>query len=373
MNEANTDQHEVELKQHRCPQCHSDLHFSPGTTGQQCKSCGFKIDIGAQQSEQTEIDFLSHLESARESAATTKTNTATCPACSAVSAIPQNTTATACPFCGTGITVNGSANILSPSALLPFKVDERSARGRFAQWTSKLWFAPSDFKKAAYINERFQGIYLPYWTFDSFTRTRYQGQRGDYYYESESYTETVNGRSVSRTRQVRKTSWSAASGTVHNNFNDVLVPASKSLSGNHIEQLEPWDLQNLATYDDRFLTGFKAECYSVDLVPGFEQAKIKMAPIIDGTIRQDIGGNEQRIRSKSSEFSQITFKHILLPIWISACRYRGKVFRFLINGRTGELQGDRPWSYLKITSAVFAGVVVLAAIFWFAYQSGAFR
>lgn len=371
MDQSTIDQPQVDLKQYKCPRCHSELEFAPGTTEQKCKSCGHQVSLGAEKSEQTEIDFSSYLETARDSAATTKTNTATCPSCSAVSAIPQNTTATACPFCGTGITVNGSLNILTPSALLPFKVDERTARTRFAIWSSKLWFAPTDFKKAAYINERFQGIYLPYWTFDSFAKTRYSGQRGDHYYVTENYTETINGKSVSRSRQVQKTRWSAASGSVHNNFNDVLVPASKSLPRNHIEQLEPWDLQALINYDDRFLAGFKAECYSIDLVPGFEEAKHKMAPTIDRTICDDIGGDVQRISSKFSEYSQITFKHILLPIWISACRYRGKVFRFLINGRTGEVQGDRPWSRLKIAAAVCAGIIVLIALFFLAQEYGA--
>lgn len=360
---------EISVTLYKCPQCGSDLHFAPGSTEQKCRSCGHQVSIDAKKSVQEEIDFLSFLRGAEKAAACVQANTASCPACSAVSAIPANVTATNCPFCGTSITINGQNNIITPSAILPFRVDERSARSQFAAWTKKLWFAPSDFKKAAYVNERVQGIYLPYWTFDSFARTRYSGQRGTHYYETERYTTTENGRSVTKTRQVRKTRWTSTSGTVHNNFNDVLVPASKSLPLQLIERLEPWDLPQLLDFSDQFLAGFKSECYSVGLEPGFECAKVKMQPTIDSTICDDIGGDEQRILSKNSDYSQITFKHILLPIWISACRYRGKVYRFVVNGRTGEVQGDRPWSYLKIAFAVVLGLAILLAALWLARNS----
>jgi DNA-directed RNA polymerase subunit RPC12/RpoP len=355
---------DVTVGEYKCPQCGSDLHFAPGSAAQQCRSCGHTVDIATQQSAQEEIDFMSFLQGAEKSAPTVQANTASCPSCSAVSAIPANVTATSCPFCGTSITINGQSKLISPSALLPFRVDERSARGSFAAWTKRLWFAPSDFKRAAYVNERVQGIYLPYWTYDSFAKTRYSGQRGTYYYETERYTTTENGRSVTKTRQVRKTRWKSASGVVHNNFNDVLVPASKSLPLQLIERLEPWDLPQLMEYDAKYLSGFKSECYSVGLQPGFEYAKVKMQPTIDSTIRDDIGGDEQRIQSKASDYSQITFKHILLPIWISACRYRGKVYRFVVNGRTGEVQGDRPWSYAKIALAVIAATAIIITAFW---------
>ena len=363
----------AELTLHKCPQCGSDLHFSPGTTKQTCKSCGHESVIETQKSDHKEIDFTSFLNSAQDAAKTTETNTATCPSCSAVSVIEQKTTSTSCPFCGTAIGVTGRKQIITPSALLPFRVDERTARGRFSAWTKKLWFAPSDFKKAAYINERFQGIYLPYWTFDSFAETSYSGQRGDAYYESQTYTDTVDGKHVTRTRQVRKIRWRAASGTIHNNFNDILVPASHSLPNQHIENLEPWDLGELVEHDARYLAGFKSECYSVNLAPGFDVAKFKMQPTIDSTIRDDIGGDEQRITSKNSHYTQITFKHVLLPIWISACRYRGRVYRFLINGRTGEVQGDRPWSRLKIACAIIAALILTIAGLFFGNEAGLFR
>jgi hypothetical protein len=47
---------------------------------------------------------------------------------------------------------------------------------------------------------------------------------------------------------------------------------------------------------------------------------------------------------------------------VSAYRYNNKVFQFLINARTGEVQGQRPYSALKITLAVIGGLIVLALL-----------
>jgi hypothetical protein len=130
------------------------------------------------------------------------------------------------------------------------------------------------------------------------------------------------------------------------------------------EKLEPWDLKTATPYKDDFLAGFTAECYQTDLKQGFGEAQVRMAPEIDAAIRADIGGDEQRISSRRPRYSRITFKHILLPVWVSAYRFNGKLFQFLINARTGEVQGQRPWSAIKIAAAVLAGVAVIAVMIW---------
>ncbi|MFA6046135.1 MAG: hypothetical protein WC718_14215, partial [Phycisphaerales bacterium] len=115
---------------------------------------------------------------------------------------------------------------------------------------------------------------------------------------------------------------------------------------------------------DDYLAGFTAECYRVDLEQGFVIAQGLMQPSIDSTICSDIGGDEQRISGKDTNYSDITFKHLLLPVWISAYRFQGKVFHFLVNARTGEVQGERPWSAIKIACAVVLGLLLAVAIIW---------
>ena len=217
-------------------------------------------------------------------------------------------------------------------------------------------------KQYAQSESKLAGVYIPYWTYDSDTTTDYRGERGDYYYTTETYTAMVNGRSVTRTRQVRHTRWSPASGTVRNSFDDILILASKSLPKKYTERLEPWDLANLVPYADEYLSGFRAESYQISLPEGFEAAKGVMAAAIQNSIRQDIGGDEQRIHSAQTQYENITFKHILLPVWLSAYRFREKIYRILINARTGEVQGERPFSAWKIAGAVLIALVIVGIL-----------
>jgi hypothetical protein len=149
---------------------------------------------------------------------------------------------------------------------------------------------------------------------------------------------------------------------VGNTFDDVLVLASRSLPPKHAHALEPWDLRSLVPYRDEYLSGFAAESYQVDLAQGFEAAKAIMAEHIANTIRADIGGDHQRIHSVQTRYRDVTFKHILLPVWISAYRYHQRVFRFLVNARTGEVQGERPWSAVKITLLVLSILAVVVTV-----------
>jgi hypothetical protein len=203
---------------------------------------------------------------------------------------------------------------------------------------------------------------MPYWTYDSNTITQYTGLQGIHYYVTESYTDS-EGRS--QTRQVQRTRWLPASGTVYNNFDDVLVVSSKSLPENFANELEPWDLHELKTYDDKFLSGFVTESYQIDLKFGFEKAKNRMQPVIKSSVINDIGGDVQQVTSMDSTYNDIKFKHILLPVWLSSYRYKDKVYRFLINARTGEVQGERPYSAAKIALLVISILAVIGAGVYF--------
>ena len=202
--------------------------------------------------------------------------------------------------------------------------------------------------------------------YDTNTTTDYTGQRGEHYWVTETYYERdQQGNQVQRTRQVRHTRWYSASGTVTASFDDVLIPATTSLPSERLAALEPWDLPELRSYDPAFLSGFKAQRYQVDLEQGFERMKNFIAPAIEDAVRNDIGGDEQRIDSLSTTYSEITFKHLLLPVYAGAYRYNSKLFQILVNGRTGEIQGERPYSFWKIALLVVSiliGVLIVVLL-----------
>ena len=352
-----------------CKNCGATLHFAPGTRTLVCPYCGVSNEIAQSAEVVQELDLRQYLSHA-PSEEIQETLTVRCEVCGAETTLKPNVTAARCPFCGTPLVAQAmSRRQIKPKALLPFHVTHDQAGVAFKQWIATRWFAPNELKDRAQRAD-INGVYMPAWTYDADTTSDYTGQRGEDYWDTETYTTMENGRAVTRTRQVRKTRWYPASGTVFNRFDDVLVLASRSLPRKHADELEPWDLKNMVPYQDEYLSGFVAESYQVDLPQGFEEAKLIMAGEIEVSIRADIGGDHQRIHDVDTRYANVTFKHTLLPVWISAYRYHERTFRFLVNARTGEVQGERPYSWIKITLFVIA---ILAAVALIAMMSGQVR
>jgi len=348
-----------------CSQCGAGLAFAPGVQSLQCSHCGTLNAIEVRDEAIEELDLERFLAEQAGKEATLEVVTVRCGGCGASSTLEPHGVSGTCPFCGNPLVVASGTprTLLKPRSLLPFAIDRKAALERLHHWLKGLWFAPFGFRKAHTSVDRFSGVYIPYWTFDARTESDYSGERGDAYYTAETFTTQENGRAVTRTRQVRHIRWSPASGQVSVAFDDVLVLASHSLPDRHTAALEPWDLERLVPFDEAFLAGFRAEAYQVPLDQGFGQAREVMKAPIAQAVQRDIGGDEQRIHALDTRYSGITFKHILLPVWISAYRYQDRVFRFLVNGRTGEVQGERPYSAIKIALAVLA-LLGLAGLGW---------
>jgi DNA-directed RNA polymerase subunit RPC12/RpoP len=366
-----TDQAAVGAQQFKCKQCGARLEFAPGTDSLECPYCGMRNEIPKPAGRVEELDFDAAIAKAGGAAEQHEVLVVKCRECAAESTLPDNVTSAPCAFCGSSlVTTAESRKAIKPGAVLPFHVTREQAQAIFTKWIAGLWFAPNDVKKLARLEGSLTGVYVPYWTYDCDTTTDYAGERGDYYYTTETYTEMVNGQSQTRTRQVRHTRWSPAHGRVANDFDDVLVRATSSLPPKYLDELEPWDLPALVPYRDEYLSGFRTDSYQVDLEQGFVRAREIMEPTIVGTIRRDIGGDEQRIHRKDTRYLDVTFKHVLFPVWISAYRYRAKIYRLLVNARTGETQGERPYSVMKIVLLVLAVAAAVVTIALVAHSHG---
>ncbi|MBI3831929.1 MAG: hypothetical protein HY291_20575 [Planctomycetes bacterium] len=342
-------------KQFPCKQCGAKVDFTPGTENLKCPYCGAENEIPASEEDIEELDFESAIAEAGAEEEQHEKLTVKCSACAAEISLEPNVTASTCPFCGANIVAESvSTKAFKPKSLLPFKLSKQQAFERFRDLVGKRWFAPNDLKQYAQTEQKLAGLYVPYWTYDSDTTSFYRGERGD------DYTVTV-GSGKDRHTETR-TRWTSVSGTIWQNFDDILILASRSLPEKYAESLEPWDLEQLTPYRDEYLSGFRAESYQVDLKEGFDEARAIMDEAIRSAINKDIGGDHQRIHSVKTQYDNISFKHLLLPIWLSAYRYRDKVYRILINARTGEVQGERPYSWIKITLTVLAALAAIAAI-----------
>jgi hypothetical protein len=121
-------------------------------------------------------------------------------------------------------------------------------------------------------------------------------------------------------------------------------------------------MSRLVPYTPAYLAGFRAEAYQVELPESWGEARQFMDRMIERDVRFDIGGDRKQITQLDTQVSDVTFKHILLPVWVAAYRFRGQSYRFVVNGQTGRVQGERPWSSWKIALAVILAMLAGAAI-----------
>ena len=351
-----------------CDKCGSSLRFAPGQTELVCPNCGNVQQIPKATARDMsralgELSLQSGLKDDLPQAAMQDIRTSTCPNCGAQVQFDGAIHAMDCPFCASPVVADtGTHRQIKPQALVPFVLTEPRAHDALTAWLGSLWFAPSSLLEYTRKGRTMTGIYVPFWTFDADTQSRYRGQRGDYYYESRTVTVNVNGRSEQRQEQVRHTRWSAASGAVSRGFNDVIIMASASLPQKLGDDLTPWDLDALEPYAPDYIAGFRAEGYTIALADGHAMGRGKIDAQIQSDVARDIGGDEQRIDTINTDYGTETFKHILLPIWMAAYKYNGKSFRFLVNGQTAEVQGERPYSVWKIAFAVLAVAIVVAGV-----------
>lgn len=346
-----------------CANCGAELKFKPGSNQLTCEYCGYEEFIEQTKSSFEELELEHYLKVVGENAYTESIDLLHCKNCGANQHVEENYKSLNCVYCGEPLIredIEKEGWIL-PGALVPFQLDGKKARSIFKKWVSSIWFAPNNLKRAALDPEGLRGLYVPYWTFDSNLYAEYQGQRGDYYYE----TQKVRTKNGTQTRQVRKTRWSRASGTVSGFVDDILINASEKKRREIPEKIAHWNLKELAVFNSKYLAGFVTEKYTISLKDGHHRSFQEAKDIAYNWIRRDIGGDTQRIGHADIKLSDETFKHILLPVYISSYRYSGKEYLFYINGQTGALSGSRPYSFWKIFFLVLfiLVVIVLIAIF----------
>jgi hypothetical protein len=308
-----------------------------------------------------ELDYAAALADTLGAAETTQARVVPCASCGAEVEFAAAEAAALCPWCATPlVSAPVTHRVLRVRGVLPFAVDDRAAHGAMAAWLGGLWLAPSGLAQFARKRRKLDGLHVPCWTFDADTITAYRGQRGDTYHETRMIRVQTDKGARTEARQIPKIRWHAVSGEVRRAFDDILRPATRALDAAAFERLGAWDLSALEPYDPRYLAGFRAEAHTIPLADGYAQARTIMDRRIERDVRFDIGGDRQRIEALSTEVRDVTFKHILVPVWLAAYRYRGKAYRISINGRTGQVHGERPWSPWKIAIAVALGALVAA-------------
>ena len=343
-----------------CRTCGSQIFYAPGTTELRCGACGTVQRIEPEGT----VDEHSYDEWAalpKKPVAMIAEQVLVCRNCGAQT--ETDDIAGICQFCG-GVLVaqNQPDGLIAPEAVVPFHYDKAGANDAFRSWVRSRRFAPSALKKVG-STEKIRGTYIPHWTYDAQTATDYDGQRGDYYYTT--HTRTVSdgkGGTRTETYQQRHTRWRDAAGRVTRGFDDIVVPASNRLDAETLEKMGPWSLHDARAYQPEYLAGYSALRYEVDPDTGLGTAKHHMGSVIEGDVKADIGGDEQRITVMDIRYAATMFKLLLMPLWIASYVFGGTTYQVLVNANTGEVVGDRPISKVKVALAVAGAVIVIAVV-----------
>ena len=351
---------EANAEGYSCPSCGAPIKFDPKTSTLECSYCGFRHEFNGKE---TDVEFdLDEDARSEDKSWNNETKTVKCEGCGSLNVVDLDGMTSTCPFCGSHKVIDTEElSGIKPHRVIPFKLTDEEAKNLYINFVKKKFFTPRKVKKSK-IDVLVCGVYLPMWTFDTKTFSSYTGRLGKH------YTKVVG--SGKNRRTVTKTRWYRISGNINVNFDDLLVNAGKQITQKEIESIAPFSTNESFEYDKKFLAGFSAEHYQVPLRKGWDIARALSNPIIERNILKryiyDVKG-EVIIHPN---YYDNKFKYVLVPVWIGNYTYKGKKYRFIVNGETGKLSGKAPVSALKVTLTVLLVILIIGIIIFLVYNSG---
>ena len=284
-----------------------------------------------------------------------------CQSCHAISVFDPTRVAQRCDFCGSPSIVpyEEAKDPVTPQSLLPARLGEPQVRDILRQWYGSKWLAPNRLKSRA-LTDTVHGVYLPYWTFDARVDADWAAESGDYYWDTEWFTDAQGRR---QTRRVQKVRWYPTSGNLAHFFDDELVPGSVGVRTDLLRGVEPFPTGELAPYDPAFVRGWTVERYQVDLRQASAQSREQMDQRMYQLCAAQVPGDTHRNLRMDARHSARTFKHILVPAWVVSYNFGAKSFQVVVNGYTGAVAGDRPTSWVKVFFFIILPILLAIILF----------
>ncbi len=352
-------------QKYTCPTCGAEAQWNPAKSALICPYCNTvsPAELSAGGGGIQENDLATALRNVGDDDrgwAAEKTSVK-CQSCQAISVFDPTRVAQRCDFCGASALVpyEQTKAPIRPESLLEFTVAETAVRETIREWYGSRWWAPNALKSRA-LTDTVHGVYLPYWTFDAQVHADWTAEAGYHYYETESYTDAQGKR---QTRQVQRTRWVPASGSLEHFFDDELVPASKGVQPELLRKIEPFPTTtDLKPYDPGFLSGWVVEQYQIDLIAAAQHSREIMDAKTERLCSAEVPGDTQRNLDVQADYSAQTFKHILVPIWLLTYTYGSTSYQVIVNGYTGAIAGKHPLSWTKILLAVLAVLIVIGVV-----------
>jgi len=335
----------AQITSFKCPNCGAVTAYSIQAGGLACEHCGYqeqlKADVVGQRAEQFEFS-LDNLAIAAHGWGDERKDLR-CLSCGAEIAIPAASMATSCAFCGSNKVIQETANQerLRPKFLIPFKIDNQQRTTIAREWLGKSWMVPKELKKFASL-DTFTAIYLPYWTFHANTSAFWRAEVG--HQKTERYYDSSSKSWKTRTRIV----WRWESGNARLNINDLLIAGTERVSAHHLKNVDQFNLKEIVGYDPAFLAGLQAKGYDRPLETAWEFAREVMREQTKRACINQASTSMVRNFSMKMDFSDESWRYLLLPVYLAAYQFENKTFHAIVNGQSGAISGQRPVDWKKI-------------------------
>lgn len=352
------------FKEFPCPNCSSELNYDAEKNDLKCLHCHavFSIEKSNVIIEEKEIDSFKNAINLQ--AVSINEVNYKCSKCGKETHLQQDIAFFECENCGNNV-INPEAyatKTIVPSAIIPFSISKQKAMETFVDWIGKGFWNDSSLKELS-IADSLVGHYIPFWTFDAHTCNDWSGQSGTYYYTSSQYRD-ANGNT--QTKSVRNTKWEYKSGQFQELFDDVLICGNKDITQDDINKIYPFHLEDLKPLNEKYLLGWNAKAFDKDMSESYNLSKVYMNIRINQIATKHLTNDTYSDLEVATDFSEETYKHVVLPIWFCEYLFKDKKYHFIINGQTGKIDGDKPLSTPKIVTAVVLVLLFIILIVVFA-------
>ncbi len=345
---------------YKCPSCAAPLEFDGRAEMMTCGNCGNSFEpetvaavnqIERETSRPNEMNWEMHDQPVTQEDRS-QTQSYQCSSCGAELYMEETTVATACAFCGSpSVIPTQFTEDTRPSRIIPFKIEKDQAEAMFRDYFKGRKLLPNLFLKSTNRIEEIRKLYVPYWVFSGKADARMS------YKATTVSTHRSGNYRVTTTRHFLV----HRAGTL--DFDNLPVDASSKLDNKITESLEPFKPNQAITFEPHTLSGAQANRADVDKNESQTRANERVSVSTDAAFRSTVRGYASVIpQDRNIRIKDGMSDSVLYPIWIITTVKNGTTYTFAINGQTGDITSDIPWSKAKFLGRMFGLGLGLAAL-----------
>lgn len=328
---------------YKCLSCGSPLEYDKSGV-LKCASCDAEYDLetlkkfNELENGDSEFDWKDYKKNFDMSKETFEdTVIYVCRSCGAEIETNPQTAATHCPYCDNEIILSDRVGKgLKPNGIIPFKIDKNGLENSVREYFKGKRLLPKKFMHLHKIG-KIQGVYVPFWLFDATLDGGMQMEATETVcYSTSKYDITehihylidVDGKM---------------------SFKKVPVDASIKMDDDLMDSLEPYNYSELVGFEKAYLSGFLADRFDDDPDSSLPRASERMKNSAEEVFINSVDKSFDTVTRKNSnlKITDSSVRYVMLPVYLLNVSYKGKNYRFAVNGQTGKVVGELPISKIK--------------------------